>query len=139
LQRDVPIVGAIDWHSYSQLVLRPYGWTNATSPDETILKQLGDKYAQDIQNLTGKVYTSQRSIQLYVTTGSASDWYYGTQAFANNKGYRVASYTIELRPTGTAGGGFELPPREIVPTGQENWAAIKNWLDYLNKSPIYRP
>jgi len=134
----VPIVGAIDWHSYSQLVLRPYGWSNSLCPDETILKSLGDKYAADILANSSKVYTSQRSIQLYVTSGTASDWYYGDQAFAGNKGYRVASYTVELRPTGNPP-GFVLPPAEIVPTGQENYAAIRNWLDYLNKSPIFRP
>jgi len=134
----VPIVGAIDWHSYSQLVLRPYGWTNALCPDETILKQLGDNYARDILANSSKSYTSQRSIQLYVTTGTASDWYYGDQAFQGNKGYRVASYTVELRPTGNPP-GFVLPPAEIIPTGQENYAAIRNWLDYLNKSPIFRP
>ena len=22
-----PIIGAIDWHSYSQLILRPWGWS----------------------------------------------------------------------------------------------------------------
>jgi len=133
-----PIVGAIDWHSYSQLVLRPYGWTNASSPDEAVLKQIGDKYAADIRAQSGLVYTSQKSIDLYVTSGTASDWYYGTQAFQRNGGYRVASYTVELRPTGNPP-GFVLPPAQIVPTGRENWAAIRNWLDTLNKNPIYRP
>jgi len=137
LQRDAAFVGAIDWHSYSQLVLRPYGWTSADSPDETVLKAIGDKYAADILATSGKVYTSQKSIQLYVTTGTASDWYYGNQSFAGNQGYRVASYTVELRPVGAP--GFELPPREIIPTGEENWVAIRNWLDYLHQSPIYRP
>jgi len=133
-----PFVGAIDWHSYSQLVLRPYGWTNTNCPDEVVLKTIGDKYAADIQATTGRVYTSQKSIQLYVTTGTASDWYYGDQAFGGNKGYRVASYTVELRPTGNPP-GFVLPPAEIIPTGRENYVAIRNWLDTLNKNPIYRP
>jgi len=135
-------VGAIDWHSYSQLVLRPYGNTSADSPDEAILKQLGDKYAADILASSGFNYTSQKSIQLYVTTGTASDWYYDDEAYknqANKGGYRVASYTVELRPLNANQGGFLLPPAQIVPTGKENWAAIKNWLAYLNNSPIRRP
>jgi len=138
LQRTAPIIGAIDWHSYSQLVLRPYGWTTANSPDEAVFKAAGDKYSADIRASTGRVYTSQKSIDLYVTTGSASDWFYGTDAFTGNQGFRVYSYTIELRPTGSPP-GFELPPIEIIPTGRENWAAIRNWLDTVHKNPIYRP
>jgi murein tripeptide amidase MpaA len=135
VQKDSPIVGAIDWHSYSQLVLRPYGWTNATSPDEAVLKQLGDGYAADILKESGKVYTSQPSIDLYVTSGTASDWYYGNGSRTNGP-YKAAGYTVELRPLDAAGGGFQLPPREIVPTGNENWVAIKNWLQYLASNPI---
>jgi len=133
-----PIVGAIDSHSYSQLVLRPFGWTSANSGDETVLKRIGDQYSADIRAQSGRAYTSQKSIDLYVTSGTASDWYYGTQAFTRNGGYRVASYTVELRPTGNPP-GFVLPPIEIVPTGRENFAAIRTWLDTLNKNPIYRP
>ena len=55
----------------------------------------------------GKKYTSQRAIDLYLTTGSASDWFYSDDANMNNK-YRAAGYTIELRDTGTY--GFVLPP-----------------------------
>jgi len=131
----VPIIGAIDWHSYSQLVLRPYGWTSANSPDETILKTIGDKYAADIRAQSGLIYTSQKSIDLYVTTGTASDWYYGDQATRNNGPYRIASYTVELRPTGN-NPGFVLPPDQIVPTGKENWAAIRNYLNTLTNTPI---
>jgi len=131
---NVPIIGAIDWHSYSQLVLRPYGWTSANSPDETVLKQIGDKYAADIRAQSGFVYTSQKSIDLYVTTGTASDYYYGAGT-TNNGPYKIASYTVELRPTG-ANPGFNLPPAQIKPTGDENWAAIRNYLNTLTNSPI---
>jgi len=132
-------VGAIDWHSYSQLVLRPYGWTSTNSPDETILKRLGDNYAADIFRSSGFNYTSQKSIQLYVTTGTASDWYYGDDAYQHqaNTRVRVASYTVELRPINNPP-GFLLPPAQIVPTGKENWAAIKNWLDAVSQTPIIR-
>jgi len=102
------------------------------------LKQIGDKYSADIRASTGLTYTSQKSIDLYVTTGTASDWYYGDEAFKGNKGYRTASYTVELRPLNNPP-GFLLPPAQIKDCGKENYAAIRNWLDYLNKSPIYRP
>jgi len=131
----LPIIGAIDWHSYSQLILRPYGWTNAESPDDYILKPLGDNYSVDVYNMDGKNYVSQPSIDLYITTGTASDWYYGAQARAGSN-HPVASYTIELRPANQAGGGFLLPPREIIPCGIENYEAIRNWLTYLKNNPI---
>lgn len=64
----------------------------------------------DIFNVEGKRYTSQKSIQLYLTTGTASDWFYSDDANSNNE-YRAAGYTIELRDTGFY--GFELPASQV--------------------------
>jgi murein tripeptide amidase MpaA len=112
------ILGAIDFHSYSQLVLRPFGWTTANSPDNAALKIIGDGVSYEIQKQSGKSYTSQRSIDLYITTGTASDWYYSEGIWA--------AYTIELRDTGTY--GFVLPPAQIIPTGQEIWASLRYFI-----------
>jgi len=127
------IFGGIDWHSYSQLVLRPYGWTQTNSPDEARQKTLGDNYAAAVRDVSGRVYTSQKSIQLYVTTGTASDWFYG--AGNTNNPANSAGFTIELRPT-TSVPGFELPPIEIIPTGQENYAGAVSWITGLIASPL---
>jgi hypothetical protein len=35
----------------------------------------------------------------------------------------IYSYTVELRPTDLSGGGFELPPDQILPTVRESFAA----------------
>jgi len=129
-----PVLGAIDWHSYSQLVLRPYGWTSANSPDEARLKQIGDSISAAILGVHGMRYTSQKSIQLYVTTGTASDWFYGKEATDGNRGYKAAGYTIELRDTGNY--GFQLPPSQIIPQGQEIVPAVKYFMLTLIDSPI---
>ena len=50
------------------------GWTTADSPDEAQLKGLGDKMKSSILAVHSKSYTSQKSIGLYKTTGTASDW-----------------------------------------------------------------
>ena len=50
------------------------GWTYDDSPDETQLKTLGDDLNRAIFAIHGKSYTSQKSIGLYKTTGTASDW-----------------------------------------------------------------
>jgi len=86
------------------------GWTPADSPDEAQLKELGDNMSDDIFKVEGKRYTSQKSIGLYLTTGTASDWFYSDNANTNNN-YRAAGYTFELRDTGQY--GFELPPQEV--------------------------
>lgn len=66
--------------------------------------------SDDMFEVHGKKYISQKSIQLYLTTGTASDWFYSDDANVNNK-YRAAGYTIELRDTGMY--GFQLPPNQV--------------------------
>lgn len=62
--------GYLTNHTYSDLVLRPWGDTEADSPDEPLLRQLGDACAA----ING--YTSQKSIGLYPTTGTSEDHAY---------------------------------------------------------------
>jgi len=109
------IMAAIDFHSYSQLVMRPYGWTTAKCPDEVALKIIGDGVAYEIEDQSGYMYSSIRSIDLYITTGTASDWYYQEEIWG--------AYTIELRDTGKY--GFVLPPAQIIPTGEEILASMR--------------
>lgn len=59
-------------HTAGNLVLRPWGYTYDDPPDDELLKSLGDQCGQ----ITG--YTSQKSIQLYITTGTATDYAYGS-------------------------------------------------------------
>jgi len=135
LQSIAAIQGAVDYHSYSQLVLRPWGDTTAPAPDETRLKSMGDDYASAVKNTSGKVYISEPSIDLYITTGTASDWFYGTGSLGQTK-FRAAGFTVELRPEEGAADGFILPPEFIIPTGRENYAGLKAWIFNLRQSPI---
>ncbi len=72
----------IDLHSYSQLVLWPWGWTSTNSPNATQLQTLGRKMAF-FNN-----YTPQKSYSLYPTDGTTDDHAYGV--------YGVAAYCIEM-------------------------------------------
>jgi carboxypeptidase A1 len=128
------IILAIDWHSYGQLFLRPYGWTDKDCPDEPRFVALGNTYVGDILGFSGKIYTSQKSIQLYVTTGTASDWYYGASNVDKDGNNRTAGWTVELRPVGAP--GFVLPPQEIIPTGAENWFALHNLFQSIHTEPL---
>jgi len=116
------IYGSIDWHSYSQLILRPYGYTRDNAPNEAALASLGTAMRNAIIATTNYQYTSQKSIDLYVTTGTAEAYYYVTSRKGNAPYTYYYSYTIELRDTGTY--GFQLPANQIVPCGNENYAAF---------------
>lgn len=72
----------IDVHSYSQLVLWPWGTTSTPAPNGTALQTLGRKFAF----FNG--YTPQQSIGLYPTDGTSSGPSYGELG--------VAAYTFEL-------------------------------------------
>jgi len=112
----------IDFHSYSQLVLRPFGWTEDPAPDEKELKTVGDGMAAAIKAIHGLSYTSEPSYTLYFTTGSIDDWGY-------EKEYAKLVYTIELRDNGR--NGFNLPPSQIIPTGEEQWNAVQYLANYV--------
>lgn len=61
----------LDIHSYSELVLWPWGFTSAVAPNGTALQTLGRKYAF----FNG--YTPEQSIGLYPTDGTTDDFAYG--------------------------------------------------------------
>lgn len=76
------VTSAITNHTYSNLVLRPWGDTRESSPDEGILKSLGAKMATAMGG-----YQNIKSIDLYATTGTTQDWLYGALG--------AISYTFE--------------------------------------------
>ncbi len=79
----------ISLHSYSNLVLWPWGFTYTPSPNDLQLEQLGRKLA----SYNG--YTPRAAYGLYPTSGTTDDWSYGALG--------IASYTFEM---GTAADGF---------------------------------
>ncbi len=72
----------LDIHSYSQLVIWPWGFTSTVPPNGTALQTLGRKFAY----YNG--YEPGQSITLYVTDGTTDDFTYGDLG--------IASYTFEL-------------------------------------------
>jgi murein tripeptide amidase MpaA len=106
----------IDYHSYSQLYMAPYGWSPLPPPDATQQQTLGQGSCNAIKAVNGLTYEYGRIYEIiYPASGSSADW-----------GYDVAgvkySYGIELRDTGEY--GFLLPADQIVPQGEEIWASL---------------
>lgn len=69
-------------HTYSRLVLRAWGDTRDDTPDEGYLENLGARMAKAMGG-----YQNIKGIDLYITTGTMSDWGYGTLG--------IPSYTFE--------------------------------------------
>jgi len=61
----------IDMHSYSELVLWPWGYTGTPAPNDASLRAMSYKFAY----YNG--YTPQQSVVLYQTEGTTDDWAYG--------------------------------------------------------------
>eukprot|EP01080_Neovahlkampfia_damariscottae_P006273 gene6273-10280_t len=116
------IDGALDFHSYSQLLLRPWQWTRDSSPDEPALMALGAKMAKAIQD-NGDSYRNIRGSQLYVHSGAMVDFFYGDK--------KIFGYTVELRDRGRY--GFALPPSLILPTCIENYFGSLEFIEHFTK------
>jgi len=114
-QQYSPFSAAIDFHSYGQLILRPYGWTNTPPTNNAQLTTVGNGLRDAIRVHSGTSYTSQAIWQLYLSAGSSCDWWL-------NEAHIPLSYGIELRDTGSY--GFVLPAIQIIPTGEETFAAV---------------
>ncbi|AGS71495.1 M14 family metallopeptidase [Streptomyces collinus] len=99
------IKAGIDFHTYSELVLWPFGYTYAdtatgmTADDAAAFQAVGRKMA------ASNGYTPEQSSDLYITDGSIDDYLWGTQ--------KIFDYTFEMYPTSSADGGF-YPPDEVI-------------------------
>lgn len=77
----------LDVHSYGNLVLYPFGWTDDPAPNKKALETLGRKFGY-FSGLDGEAYDVDQAVGLYPTDGTTDDWTYDTLG--------VASYTIEM-------------------------------------------
>uniref|UniRef100_A0A4W5R2A6 Carboxypeptidase A1 n=1 Tax=Hucho hucho TaxID=62062 RepID=A0A4W5R2A6_9TELE len=102
-------------HSYSQMLLYPYGYTRTPCKDQSELHNLARKAITYLGSLYGTSYRYGSIINtIYQASGGTIDWTY-------NQGIKY-SYTFELRDTGRY--GFILPANQILPTAKETWLAL---------------
>ncbi|WP_109506649.1 M14 family zinc carboxypeptidase [Nocardioides speluncae] len=118
------ITANIDFHTYSELVLWPYGWTfDDTAPglnadEERTFRTLGTQMA----NMNG--YTPEQSSDLYITDGTIDDWLWGQ--------YKIWGYTFEMFPSCcTFYPGDEIIARET----SRNKAPVLHFLSYADCPP----
>ncbi len=101
-----PIKTGIDFHTYSELILWPYGYTTADTTT-TMSADVRNTFASLGQNMaTTNGYTPEQASDLYIADGTIDDWLWGAEG--------IFGYTFEMYPK-TSSPGF-YPPDESIPT-----------------------
>merc|ERR1712193_121029 len=120
----LPVLGHT-FHSYSQLWLWPYGYDYGAYPENyKEVQQLAIDASDALFQVHGTVFDPINSADLYPAAGASDDWY-------KSIGCRYA-FTTELRDTGHY--GFELPKEQIIPSGEEMWAAFEVVIDRVQQT-----
>ncbi|NIH77633.1 murein tripeptide amidase MpaA [Amycolatopsis viridis] len=105
----------IDFHTYAELVLWPFGHTKddttegMTAEENARLRDVGQRMAAT------NGYTAQQSSDLYLTDGDINDWMWGS--------HKILTYTFEMYPTGPFP-GFYPPDEDIARETTRNDAAV---------------
>lgn len=102
-ERKDKIKAGIDFHSYSELILRSYGYKSDRHPDEDENAALAAALNKAVKDVHGADYRSIRGVDLYPAGGGFDD--------AMTEYFGFKGFTFELRDTGRY--GFVLPPSFI--------------------------
>ncbi len=127
MERDFRAV--VSYHSYSQIILYPWGYTTAPAPREAELRTIAETMSGLIAAVDGTVYAAgQASSALYTTNGDTVDWTYSVAG--------APSYTIELPPVDVDGGGFFNDESAIATVFAENLPAMLHLTRYAIDHPL---
>ncbi|XP_025947001.1 carboxypeptidase A2-like [Apteryx rowi] len=115
-------VAFLTLHSYSQLLMYPYGYKCTKPADYAELDTLGRAAASSVRSLYGTAYkVGSICSTIYQASGGSIDWSY-------DYGIKY-SFAFELRDTGSY--GFLLPASQIIPTAEETWLGLKTIMEHV--------
>lgn len=121
---DFPV--AISYHSYSELVLWPWGSVEEPAPDGPLMETLGIRMAE----MNG--YEPMQGYDLYMASGEMTDWFYSQ--------YGTLAYTFEIGRTHAIPGEeiVEHAARNLDPTLYLCYSASNPYVSYLriNESEV---
>jgi carboxypeptidase T len=95
---------SIDFHTYSELVLWPFGYTFSDTAPGMGADQYATFAALGRTMAGSNGYTPQQASDLYIADGTYPDWAWGV--------HRIFAFTFEMYPRG-ANPGF-YPPDEVI-------------------------
>src|SRR4051812_41969987 len=110
----------IDFHTYGEWVMWPYGYTLTDVPADMTQDDHDAFVAMGQAMAATNGYVAQQMSDLYITDGTICDWLYGV--------HHIFSYTFEMYPV-TSSPGF-YPPDEVIPAQtSRNRAAVLYFLE----------
>lgn len=117
----------ISFHSFSQLILFPFGHTSEHAANHDDLLGIGSKAAEALQQRYGTKYVvGSIHDTIYAASGSSLDFAFGVLNIS-------VAFTYELRPPNSASHGFELPAQQILPTCEETLDSLVAMLEETNR------
>uniref|UniRef100_A0A8D0G6M1 Carboxypeptidase A2 n=1 Tax=Sphenodon punctatus TaxID=8508 RepID=A0A8D0G6M1_SPHPU len=126
IKRHGKIKAFLTFHSYSQLLMYPYGYKCTSPADYKELDALGKAAASALASLHGTTYkVGSICSTIYQASGGSIDWSY-------DYGIKY-SFAFELRDTGRY--CFLLPASQIIPTAEESWLGLKKILEHVRDHP----
>jgi carboxypeptidase T len=115
LRRDFRAV--VSYHSFSQTILYPWGYTDSPAEKADLLRVIGLEMAGLMKAVNGRAYScGQSAASLYLTNGDTTDWTFSVSG--------IPSYTVELPPVDIEHGGFFNAGEEIGGVFRENLPAM---------------
>ena len=120
------LVAHVDFHSYAELIIYPWGYGFDAPPDEAQLQALAGGMRDAIAGVHGRAYQPIQGADFYPASGAVDDWAYGAAG--------LMSFTIELR-----GQDFVIAPSQILPTCDENYAAVLDLLAWTAEQSDAQP
>lgn len=127
----------IDFHSYGQLILSPFGYTAMLPPDGGLFDAINGEMSVRIQSVHNRYYRPGPTYtNIYPAAGVVQDWLYGARG--------ILSWGIELRAGPS--NGFILPQEEIIPNCEEafegairlvEWTVQPLWVSLANPLPLW--
>ncbi|XP_020808940.1 zinc carboxypeptidase [Drosophila serrata] len=122
----------ISLHSYSQMIMFPYGHSAERVENYQDLKEIGQLAAQRIKDVSGRIYKSGSIYEtIYPSSGGSKDWAHGHLKIP-------ITYSYELRGPADSEDLFILSAGEIEPTAGEAFAALQTIVQEADKRGYYQ-
>ena len=124
------IKNCLNYHTYSDLLIYPYGALGKETPDSLIFRD----FAKDMTQYNGYVYGTDDQTVGYTTRGNSDDYFYDGDTITNGK---IFAMTPEV---GNGSDGFWPLQSRIIPLAEENLFPNLYWVwvagGYVNISNL---